>query len=198
MLYVPTYTFYGRSVKWGNILACSSHGRFTLGSEEMNNIARVNIFIVWETSKNCDCRSKCVDCFVGITWKTYPFVLIELNQENASSLGRRDGVIWVITQAISSWWRWLWSLSLMSLNKCLRKSSRAYDSAASGLRIFVHYRFHHFACHSLQLTWLSGQLNCAFTICILNDVALMERKKWEWKNVPTNELLNGSVQYQFK
>ena len=198
MLYVPTYTFCGRSVKWGNILACSSHGRFTLGSEEMNNIARVNIFIVWETSKNCDCRSKCVDCFVGITWKTYPFVLIELNQENASSLGRRDGVIWVITQAISSWWRWLWSLSLMSLNKCLRKSSRAYDSAASGLRIFVHYRFHHFACHSLQLTWLSGQLNCAFTICILNDVALMERKKWEWKNVPTNELLNGSVQYQFK
>ena len=164
----------------------------------MNNIARVNIFIVWETSKKCDCRSKCVDCFVGITWKTYPFVLIELNQENASSLGRRDGVIWVITQAISSWWRWLWSLSLMSLNKCLRKSSRAYDSAASGLRIFVHYRFHHFACHSLQLTWLSGQLNCKFTICILNDVALMERKKWEWKNVPTNELLNGSVQYQFK
>ena len=62
-------------------------------------------FIAWETSKNCDCRSKCVDCFVGITWKTYPFVLIELNQENASSLGRRDGVIWVITQAISSWWR---------------------------------------------------------------------------------------------
>ena len=79
--------------------------RFTLGSEEMNNIARVNIFIVWETSKNCDCRSKCVDCVVGITWKTYPFVLIELNQENASSLGRRDGVIWIITQAISSWWR---------------------------------------------------------------------------------------------
>ena len=36
------------------------------------------------------------------------------------------------------------------------------------------------------------------TICILNDVALMERKKWEWKNVPTNELLNGLIQYQFK
>ena len=36
------------------------------------------------------------------------------------------------------------------------------------------------------------------TICILNDVALMERKKWEWQNVPTNELLNGSIQYQFK
>ena len=105
MIYVPTYTFCGRSVKWGNILACSSQGRFTLGSEEMNNIARVNIFIVWETSKNCDCRSKCVDFFVCIMWKTYPFVFIELNLENASSLGRRDGVIWIFTQAISSWWR---------------------------------------------------------------------------------------------
>ena len=157
MLYVPTYTFCGRSVKWGNYLACSSQGRFTLGSEEMNNIARVNIFIVWETSKNCDCRSKCVDCLVGITWKSYPFVLIELNQENASSLGRRDGVILVITQAISSWWRNRTLKSFLDeLNKCLRKSSRAYDSAASGLRIFLHYRFHHFACHSLQLTWLSG------------------------------------------
>ena len=48
-------------------------------------------------------------------------------------------------------WRNKISLSFVSLNKCLRKSSRAYDSAASGLRIFLHYRFHHFACHSLSL-----------------------------------------------
>ena len=55
MLYIPTYTFCGRSVKWGHILACSSQGRFKLGSEEMNNIARVNIFVVWETSAQlCD------------------------------------------------------------------------------------------------------------------------------------------------
>ena len=44
-------------------------------------------------------------------------------------------------------WRNRISLSFVSLNKCLRKSSRAYDSAASG---FLHYRFHHFACHSLS------------------------------------------------
>ena len=143
MLYVPTYTFCGRSVKWGNILACSSQGRFTLGSEEMNNIARVNIFTVWETSKNCDCRSKCVDCFVRITWKTYPFVLIELNQENVSSLSWIDRVIWVITQMTDQFF------PFVSLSKFLRKSSRAYDSAASGLRIFLHNRFHHFECHSV-------------------------------------------------
>ena len=131
MLYVPTYTFCGRSVKWGNILACSSQGRFTLGSEEMNNIARVNIFTVWETSKNCDCRSKCVDCFVGITWKTYPFVLIELNQENASSLGRRDGVIWVITQAISSWWR------NRTLKSFLDEFEQMFEKIESSLRDFT-------------------------------------------------------------
>ena len=131
MLYVPTYTFCGRSVKWGNILACSSQGRFTLGSEEMNNIARVNIFIVWETSKNCDCRPKCVDCFVCITWKTYPFVLIELNHENASSLGRRDGVIWVITQAISSWWR------NRTLKSFLDEFEQMFEKIESSLRDFT-------------------------------------------------------------